>query len=75
MGWYKHVKKATKGVKKASKDVGRVLSGGETKKALDNISEAVDIAAEVVAISEGGATAVSVADKTKKPGKTKKNGK
>lgn len=71
MGWYKHLKNATKGAKKASKDIGRVLSGDETKKALDNMMEAADIVAEVVAITEGGATAVSVAQKTGDPVKKK----
>lgn len=66
MGWYKHLKKKTKGLKKMSKDIGRVLAGKETSDVLDNVDKAVDIYNKV---ETGGASgsAQETATKSRKP--------
>lgn len=60
MGWYKKLKQKTKGLKNMSKDIGRILSGDETSKALDNADKAADIYVKVAGGPEG-ATAESAA--------------
>lgn len=73
MGWYNSFKKATKGVKKMTVDLGRVLSGSETKKALENIDTAVDIGNKITGGPEASAAINASKGIKKSKSKSKKN--
>lgn len=72
MGWYNSLKKKTKGLKRMSRDIGRILSGKETEETLDNASKAADVFNKGV----GGAVAsaaINAADSIAKQKKSKKS--
>lgn len=71
MGWYKSLKKKTKGLKKMSRDIGGVLSGKETTTTLDNIEKVVDIGNKISGGPEGAIAVSAIESKTKQRKKGK----
>lgn len=44
MGWYRHLTNKTKGLKRMSRDIGRILAGEQMTDILDNANSAADVA-------------------------------